>query len=296
MPSLSLRLALLTTVLAGPVAAGAAPTAAPPPYTNRLIDSADPYLLLHAHNPVDWYPWGPEAFAKARAEGKPIFLSIGYSTCYWCHVAETTIYSNFAIAKLMNQWFVNVKVDREERPDVDRLYMDATTMLDGHGAWPNNLFLTPDGAPFYAGSYFPPKDDGRPTRLPQGARGDPRPLGRPIVPSRVTPAATEMMKALRALAAKHDEAGTLPVFWCRAPGSAPRRRCCCRVSTPSTAASGRRSPAPSSRRSRRWICSPPTPGLDEDAPAAAALAKTLDAMAYGGIDDQLGGGFFRYAT
>src|SRR5215469_13640741 len=130
-------------------------------YTNRLIDSHDPYLLLHAHNPVDWYPWGPEAFAKAKKEDKPIFLSIGYSTCYWCHVAERTIYSNPDIAKVMNEWFVNVKVDSEQRPDVDRIYMLATQLMTRHGGWPNNLFLTPDLKPFFAGSYFPPKDDPR---------------------------------------------------------------------------------------------------------------------------------------
>ena len=134
-------------------------------HTNRLIDSNNPYLLLHAHNPVDWYPWGPEALQKAKREGKPIFLSIGYSTCYWCHVAERTLFSNPAIAKLMNQWFVNIKVDREERPDLDAVYMLATQLItSGPGGWPNNVFLTPDLKPFYAGGYFPPQDDelGRP--------------------------------------------------------------------------------------------------------------------------------------
>lgn len=136
----------------------------PPAYTNRLIDARDPYLLLHAHNPVDWYPWGPEALAKAKQEHKPIFLSIGYSTCYWCHVALHTLYAQPAIAALMNQWFVNIKVDREQRPDLDQIYMRATHLLTGHGGWPNNLFLTPDLKPFFAGSYFPPNDDatGRP--------------------------------------------------------------------------------------------------------------------------------------
>jgi hypothetical protein len=126
--------------------------------TNRLINSASPYLLQHAHNPVDWYPWGEEAFAKAKKENKPIFLSIGYSTCYWCHVAERTIYSDPAIAKLMNDWFVNIKVDREERPDVDQTFMLARQLLTDSGGWPNNLFLTPDLKPFFAGSYFPPQD------------------------------------------------------------------------------------------------------------------------------------------
>ena len=112
-------------------------------HTNRLIDSNDPYLLLHAHNPVDWYPWGPEALEKAKREQKPIFLSVGYSTCYWCHVAEETIYSRQEFADLMNAWFVNIKVDREQRPDIDRLYMAATQAMTGRGGWPNNVFLTP---------------------------------------------------------------------------------------------------------------------------------------------------------
>src|SRR5258708_267973 len=124
-------------------------------YTNRLITSRDPYLLLHAHNPVDWYPWGDEALAQAKRENRPIFISIGYSTCYWCHVAERTIYSNPAIAKLMNEWFVNIKVDREQLPDVDRLYMLATELMTGQGGWPNNGLLSPDLKPFFGASYFP---------------------------------------------------------------------------------------------------------------------------------------------
>jgi len=128
---------------------------------NRLIDESSPYLQLHAHNPVDWYPWGPEAFEKAKAEGKPIFLSVGYSTCFWCHVMERKVFSNVEIAALMNEWFVNIKVDREERPDVDVLYMMATQRITGQGGWPNSVFLTQDRKPFFAGTYFPPEDDSR---------------------------------------------------------------------------------------------------------------------------------------
>src|SRR4029079_14221499 len=114
-------------------------------HMNRLSRERSPYLLLHAHNPVDWYPWGDEAFEKARKEDKPIFLSIGYSTCYLCHVMEREVFSNPSIAALMNQWFVTIKVDREERPEIDDIYMTATQLLnDGNGGWPNNLFLTPD--------------------------------------------------------------------------------------------------------------------------------------------------------
>jgi|CXWL01.1.fsa_nt_gi uncharacterized protein YyaL (SSP411 family) len=130
---------------------------------NRLAHESSPYLLLHAHNPVDWYPWGAEAIARARAEDKPLFVSVGYATCYWCHVMERESFANPEIAALMNRAFVNVKVDREERPDVDEIYMAATQILTSQGGWPNSVFLTPDLRPFYAGTYFPPVDrHGRP--------------------------------------------------------------------------------------------------------------------------------------
>lgn len=112
-----------------------------PVHLNRLAESNNPYLQSHAHNPVDWYPWGSDAIAKAKRENKPIFLSVGYSTCYWCHVAERTIYSDPRIATLMNEWFVNIKVDREQRPDIDQIYMTATQLLTGRGGWPNNVFF-----------------------------------------------------------------------------------------------------------------------------------------------------------
>lgn len=127
-------------------------------YTNRLIQETSPYLLQHAHNPVDWYPWGEEAFAKAKAEDKPILLSVGYSACHWCHVMERESFENEAIAALMNRDFVNIKVDREERPDVDAIYMNAVQMMTGQGGWPMTMFLTPDGKPFFGGTYFPPTD------------------------------------------------------------------------------------------------------------------------------------------
>jgi len=128
-----------------------------PASANRLIDSSSPYLLQHAHNPVDWYPWGEEAFAKARKENKPILLSIGYSTCYWCHVMEREIFENPEIAQLMNQSIVSIKIDREQRPDVDDVYMTAAQIImQNAGGWPNNVFVTPDLKPFFAGTYFPP--------------------------------------------------------------------------------------------------------------------------------------------
>ncbi|MBI3009078.1 MAG: thioredoxin domain-containing protein [Candidatus Omnitrophica bacterium] len=133
------------------------------PYTNRLIKEKSPYLLQHAHNPVDWYPWGDEAFDKAKKEDKPLFLSIGYSTCHWCHVMEEESFSNPDVARIMNKYFVSIKVDREERPDIDGIYMSAVMAMTGSGGWPLTVFLTPDKKPFYGGTYYPPEDKwGRP--------------------------------------------------------------------------------------------------------------------------------------
>ena len=127
-------------------------------HTNRLSRETSPYLLQHAHNPVDWYPWGPEAVERARREDKAILLSVGYSACHWCHVMERESFEDEPIAGLMNELFVNIKVDREERPDVDQIYMQAVQSMTGHGGWPMTVFLTPDGLPFYGGTYFPPED------------------------------------------------------------------------------------------------------------------------------------------
>ena len=120
---------------------------------NRLAGETSPYLLQHAHNPVDWYPWGPEALARAKQEDRPILLSIGYSACHWCHVMAHESFEDPTTAAVMNERFVNVKVDREERPDVDAVYMDAVVALSGHGGWPMTVFLTPDGEPFFGGTY-----------------------------------------------------------------------------------------------------------------------------------------------
>ena len=125
---------------------------------NRLIHETSPYLLQHARNPVDWHAWRPEAFEKARKEDKPIFLSVGYSTCHWCHVMERESFEREDVAEILNANFVPIKVDREERPDLDEIYMTATQLFSGRGGWPNSLWLTPDGRPWYAGTYFPPED------------------------------------------------------------------------------------------------------------------------------------------
>jgi uncharacterized protein len=260
-------------------------------YTNRLIDSNDPYLLLHAHNPVDWYPWGPEAFAKAKRENRPIFVSIGYSTCYWCHVAERMIYSNPEIAKLMNEWFINVKVDREQRPDVDSIYMLATELMTGHGGWPNNVFLTPDLKPFYAGSYFPPSDDS---------------FGRPGFP--------KILKSLHEAWTDHRQdverqAGAIYAEILKA-----QDRPKVSMLTPSDPkdwlAQARELFLQGYDRDHGGLADGPTkfphePILDllladfaktREPKLGEALTRTLDAMALGGIYDHLGGGFHRYST
>ena len=132
------------------------PDGAAPSHTNRLIHETSPYLLQHAHNPVDWHPWGPEAWDRARAEDKPVLVSIGYAACHWCHVMERESFENEATADRQNELFISIKVDREERPDVDEIYMEAVQLMRGQGGWPLNVFCMPDGRPFYGGTYFPP--------------------------------------------------------------------------------------------------------------------------------------------
>ena len=128
--------------------------------SNRLAHESSPYLLQHAANPVDWHPWGPEAIERAKREERPIFLSIGYSACHWCHVMEHESFENEAIADLMNRNYVCIKVDREERPDLDQIYMNAVQIMTGRGGWPMSVFLTPDLRPFYGGTYWPPSARG----------------------------------------------------------------------------------------------------------------------------------------
>ena len=124
-------------------------------HENRLAQETSPYLLQHKHNPVDWWPWGPPALAQAKAANKPILLSVGYAACHWCHVMAHESFEDEATAKVMNELFVNIKVDREERPDIDQIYMSALHLLGEHGGWPLTMFLTPEGEPFWGGTYFP---------------------------------------------------------------------------------------------------------------------------------------------
>lgn len=270
-----------------PAMAGEAP---PPQHTNRLIHSNDPYLLQHAHNPVDWYPWGPEALEKAKRENRPIFVSFGYSTCYWCHVAERTLYSDPEIARLMNEWFINIKVDREQRPDLDRVYMLATQLMTGRGGWPNNVFLTPDLKPFFAGGYFPPADDdfGRPgfptvlKTLHQAWTGHRHEVERKA--AAVHQAMQEVLRADAQPGAPTDAAKALAEARARLLGEFdPRHGGLGRGPTKFP-----REPAlalllENFRKTR-------------DAKVGEVLTRTLDAMALGGIRDHLGGGFHRYST
>jgi uncharacterized protein YyaL (SSP411 family) len=252
---------------------------------NRLAQETSPYLLQHADNPVDWYPWGDDAFAKARAEDKPILLSVGYAACHWCHVMEHESFEDEETAGLMNERFVNVKVDREERPDVDSLYMDAVVALTGHGGWPMTVFLTPEGEPFLGGTYYPPEPrHGLPSFQQvltavsdayRARRGDVSRQASAIVdavrhsaelrPS--TDPLTESMlgEATRALARQFDRewAG-----W----GGAPKFP-----------------PASTIEFLLRMH-------LRGDEDALPMVTQTLDAMAAGGMYDLVGGGFHRYSV
>ncbi len=247
---------------------------------NRLAHESSPYLLQHASNPVDWYPWGEEAFAAARGRDVPVMLSIGYSACHWCHVMAHESFEDDAAAEVMNRLFVNVKVDREERPDVDAIYMDAVVSLTGSGGWPMTVFLTPDGRPFWGGTYFPPEPrHGLPsfvqvlqgvTEAYRARRGDvdqqatelTERIGNLVSPAATrTPDAAVTDGAVAALARQFD--GVHGGF-----GGAPKF--------------------------------PPSALLPfllaHGDPARAMAVATLDAMADGGIHDQLGGGFHRYAV
>jgi uncharacterized protein YyaL (SSP411 family) len=261
-------------------------------YTNRLSDSRDPYLLLHAHNPVDWYPWGPEALAKAKTEGKPIFVSIGYSTCYWCHVAERLIYSDPNIAQSMNEWFVNVKVDREQRPDIDRVYMLATQIMTGHGGWPNNVFLTPDLKPFFAGSYFPLDDDPRAGPGFRTVIAALHELWSEHRTDRVMPVAERVLAAMLRVQGSLTAGNPGPIepgAWLVRGSQAVQRRF-----DPEHGGLGNTGPKFPQVPSLELLLADYR--LNRDAIALDHLTRALDAMASGGIHDQLGGGFHRYST
>ena len=255
-------------------------------HTNRLVNETSPYLLQHAHNPVDWYPWGEEALERARAEDKPILLSIGYSACHWCHVMERESFENEEIARLMNDNFVNIKVDREERPDLDQIYMNAVQLMTRHGGWPMTVFLTPEGVPFYGGTYFPPEDrynmPGFPrilTAISEAYR---------TRPDEVTETAVSMLSELRRMDVARSSSQTIsPELLDRAYrqlarsydekyggfGSAPKF------------------PAPMNLEFLLRVFH-----RTGEQRAFEMVEHTARRMAEGGMYDQLGGGFHRYST
>ena len=285
-------LAALVVLATVPARAAAAPPSPIAP-RNHLAGEASPYLQLHARNPVDWYPWGPEAFARARRENKPIFLSVGYSTCYWCHVMERRVFSDAEIARQMNASFVNVKVDREERPDIDELYLRATGLLTGAGGWPNSVFLTPEGQPFFAGSYFPPVPE-------PGHPSFPDVLAEIAARWRGQEAGVRARAAQVAAAITRSYVGppTTPATP-RTPAALDARALIARaVET----LSRRFDPVHGGFGDHSHFPEAPTLLLLLDAHALGQdgatrmLRKTLDEMAWGGIRDPLAGGFHRYAT
>ena len=251
-----------------------------PVYLNRLILEDSPYLIQHAHNPVDWYSWGDEAFAAANRENKPVFLSIGYSTCHWCHVMEEESFDNPQVAKILNQHFISIKVDREQRPDIDSAYMTAVMMITQHGGWPMSSFLTPDGKTFFGGTYFPP--DRFAELLSQIAQAWEQ------QPDQLKTQAERIAQAV----ANHNQA--------KAKGEA--------ITDALTKQAVQENLESFDVRFGGFSAAPKFPHeptllflLDRnrrqiDRSVTTALRKTLDAMAEGGIYDQIGGGFARYAT
>lgn len=262
-------------------------SSAPPAFTNHLRNETSPYLLQHAHNPVDWYPWGTEAFEKARREDKPILLSIGYAACHWCHVMAHESFEDEAIAQLMNDHFVNIKVDREERPDLDTIYMNAVQMMIRHGGWPLTAFLTPEGVPFYGGTYFPPQDR-------HGMPGFPRVLLSVTDAYRnrrdqISESAESVLQALQQVNQAGSSEGE--------PGVAILDQAAAdllRQHDPVDGGFSNRGPKFPPAMSltfllRQWR------RTGHDA-ALRAVELTLDRMAQGGMYDQLGGGFHRYSV
>jgi uncharacterized protein YyaL (SSP411 family) len=256
-------------------------------HTNRLASEQSPYLLQHAHNPVDWFPWGPEAFEKARREDKPIFLSIGYSTCHWCHVMERESFENEAIAALLNRDYVPIKVDREERPDVDRIYMTFVQATTGGGGWPMSVWLTPDLEPFFGGTYFPPEDrHGHPgfasilTEIAAAWAAD---------RGQIVDSARDIVEDLRQhVAVEAGRIGAIDHAILDSGFFAFRRTFDVRLGGFGDAP---RFPRPSVYNFllRYWARTKNQEALD-------MTLLTLREMAKGGMDDQLGGGFHRYSV
>src|SRR5581483_9132410 len=253
---------------------------------NRLARERSPYLLQHAANPVDWYPWGEEAFARARQEGKPIFLSVGYSTCHWCHVMEHESFESAEIAAVLNEHFVPVKVDREERPDVDRVYMTFVQGTTGAGGWPMSVWLTPDLKPFYGGTYFPPRAQwGRPgfvdvlTQIAQVWRAD---------RDKIEQSAESVTAQMRDASAGGATDAVPPA------GALARTVAQFRQSFDSRR--GGFGDAPKFPRPSELLFLLREFARSGDAAAREMVLTTLRAMALGGMRDHVGGGFHRYSV
>jgi uncharacterized protein YyaL (SSP411 family) len=257
-----------------------------PQYTNHLVHETSPYLRQHAHNPVDWYPWGPEALARARQLDRPIFLSIGYSACHWCHVMEHESFEDREIARILNEHFVSIKVDREERPDLDQIYMTAVQLLTQQGGWPMSMFLTPDLKPFYGGTYYPPDDRyGRP--------GFKRVLLALVDAWRnrrdeVEQSAGQLTDHLQLVGRVEQGAGDLGPELIRGVPRALER-----IFDPTYGGFGSAPKFPHSMDLRLLLRAWKRFG-DEN--ALRMVTETLEHMARGGIYDHLGGGFHRYST
>jgi uncharacterized protein YyaL (SSP411 family) len=266
-----------------------------PPYSNRLALESSPYLLQHAHNPVNWYAWGDEAFADARRLGRPVFLSIGYATCHWCHVMEKESFEDQAIATTMNTHYICIKVDREERPDVDAVYMSATQQLTGSGGWPMSVWLTPEREPFFAGTYFPPYAGSR------GAGPGFMDILTELVrlyelePMRIRKAAQTLTAVVRDVMAPGTSADKRPGPAAR-PGTTPIAAAvdqCHRAFDEQNGGLLLQQKFPSNVPLRLLLRHHQRTG---DARALSMAVRTLAAMAQGGIYDHVAGGFHRYAT
>ena len=258
-----------------------------PLFINHLIHETSPYLLQHAHNPVEWYPWGEEAFAKARAEDKPIFLSIGYAACHWCHVMEHESFENEAVAQFLSEYFVSIKVDREERPDLDDIYMSAVVGLTGQGGWPMTVFLTPDLHAFYGGTYYPPQDmHGRMgflTLLHGIAQSWREKRG-------------EIMKGAENITAFLNEQSRKPIPDETVLASALIEKACKQLKDAFDATHGGWGGAPKFPSSGGIGLLLRAHRATRDGELLEMATETLDKMARGGMYDQLGGGFHRYSV
>ena len=254
---------------------------------NRLANETSPYLLQHAHNPVDWYPWGEEAFRKARDEKRPILLSVGYSACHWCHVMERESFEDEETARLMNSLFVNVKVDREERPDVDEIYMNAVQLMTGHGGWPMTVFLTPGGEPFYGGTYFPPEDrHGLPSfRRVLGAVAE----AYRDRPEKVRETTGKLVEAISGLGRGHDPSDRALSESFLEPSAAGLSR----AFDPDHGGIGRAPKFPNTMVFSLFNRAAAVTGRET---FREMTLTTLRHMADGGIYDHLGGGFHRYSV